>query len=288
MTQTSWNTERVRDLLVKAREFSTAYGGRILTARLGVLLRRLDKEFHPKVLGDPKLVRLLGRYPDLGTIRENPATGESEFHFHLDETGASQPPLPGVDPTGQAERIDHRMWLALVSERAAPLYIDLQTLSITSDVEAPARLAAEPERYLAVPPIPEADIRKFATAFVQELPEKATRERLAATLEREHWFTDFTRQTATVGLNELWLERHRGFVIGRAREWLEAHGLKADRFITAKHAPAAEKDQARAVAPGRQLRAPSAVRKLVHSAIDRMTDDELLNLTIPLKYIIRR
>lgn len=299
MAQTSWDTARVRDLLEKAREFTVAAGGRILGARLGMLLRRLDKDFHPGVLGDKKLVRLLSRYPDVGTIHENASAQDFEFRFHVEgaptQTIDPQPDLPGFDisssPESRGERIEHLLWVALVAERPPTVYIDLQTLRLVPDRDLGERLDAEPERYLRVPPISQDDLRVIARQFAEEHGDQAVRERLLPVLDRPSWFRDYTKEAEQLHLDRGWLDRHRAYVLERARAWLSKQGVRPERFIApVTRAPRREPPRPvdAASKPRDRERSLAQIRKLVHSAIDRMTDDELLSLSIPLRYMVKK
>ncbi len=288
MAQTQWDTERVRQLLAKAREFTAANGGRILVAQLGVLLRKVDQEFEPGVLGDSKLVRLLRRYPDIGALKENISTGELEFQFHSAEEAQTQPLLPGTEPSALVERIDQKLWLGLVSERAPTLYLDLQTLALATEPEVAQRLEDEPERYLRIPSIPQDELRALAREYAAELQDHAAQERLIASLDKESWFREFTHLAEELRADKPWIERHRSHVIAYAKKWLEEHEIKAERFITARRIASPAREPVRPVTPVPQQPTLSPVRKLVHSAVDRMTEEELLNLTIPLRYLIRK
>lgn len=310
MAQTAWDTERVRQLLVKAREFTVVARGRILGAKLGKLLRNFDRDFYPGVLGDKKLVSLLRRYPDLGTIEI--AAQDFVFQFFLDgaesarpadATGSDTPKaatsvtasqadsspeeqgaLPGIEPANTW--IDHALWFALVAEHAAAVHVDLQTLSLVSARDgALPQLQSEPERFVRVPPIPQDDLRQIAREFATSQADSTTRETLESTLSGVSWFRDFTERANQLGISEKWLSQHRSFVIGRARQWFVEHGIKPDRFIKGRSRVAPRRDTEGPVTAAPPAKSLGGIRRIVHSAIDRMSDDELLNLSIPLRHL---
>jgi hypothetical protein len=303
MTQIAWDTERVRQLLLRARELTSVSQGRILGARLGKSLRNFDREFFPGVLGDKKLVALLGRYPDLGTIER--AEQDFVFQFYRDgvpadrvHTSEVEPPLeapsvaaadageeeqaalPGIESANT--RIDHTLWLALVAEHAPEVYVDLQALSLVTELAASAQIQSEPERFARVPSIPQESLRQVARDFAQSHVDSNVRDTLGSVLEGGSWFRDFTDRAERFGISDKWLSAHRTFVIGWARAWFIAHGLKPDRFIRGRSRPTQAIAPAVVSPSGKSL---GGIRRIVHSAIDRMSDDELLNLSMPLRYL---
>ncbi len=309
MAQPTWDTERVRKLLVRAREFTGVSQGRILGAKLGKLLRSFDRAFYPGVLGDKRLVALLKRYPDLGTIelaeqdfvfqffvdggvtrRQDPANTQVSLPS-LDGVAAKPAPaqveqdqgsLPGIEPGNTW--VNHDLWLALVAEHAPAVYVDLQTLGLVSEQEGAAQVSAEPERFVRVPPIPQDELQRVAREFAAAQTDAQVREALAGSAEGASWFREFTKRAEEFGLSTKWLSVHRSYVLSRARQWFVDHGIKPERFIMSRSRPPSARQTAApsVTAPAKSL---GGVRRIVHSAIDRMSDDELLNLSIPLRYL---
>lgn len=93
-----------------------------------------------------------------------------------------------------------------------------------------------------------------------------------------------------------WRLAHRRFVIDRARAWLAEHGVFPDRFIRStmshelrairsRHAPA-QIGSAPAPIDGTLSISQPDIRQLVLRAIAKMSEQELLDLRIPLRYLV--
>jgi hypothetical protein len=291
----SWDEGRVRSLLAQLAPEALQRQGVLLGAQIGLLLKRLDPAFHPGVLGDANLKRLLARFPDVGAIEPSPARADFFFRFGTRRTDVSPPASTTTDEGNGSEPpwIDQQLWLGLtlhqVGERR---YIDLQTRKVIKAVlnekgEPGAPVQDEPERYLAVPTLPVEQLKPVASAFASKVPQPRVQEALSRSLGSEPWFPTFLRTAAELGVREDWKTAHRAWVADRAREWLERHGLPVNVFIRprlVRSPPVPRRSAPSQVAVGGIPR--ESIRPLVLQAIARMSDEELLSLNIPLRYLV--
>lgn len=282
-----WTESRVRQLLEAACQHGTARGGYLLGAQLGNLLQRLDPDFRPTVLGDEKLTELLRRFPEVVTVEARSGT-DPVIRFR-----SSSPPKAsseGLASVGD-ERLDQPLWLALVSDRPElKWFLDLETLAIVEvhlDVDGTlpgdSEVAQTADRFLEIPPIPQDILRTLAREFVRELERPDLVDDLHHMIEGDRWYPRFSKALTASGLPD-WRDTHRRFVVEQAREWLTQQGIRPDRFIRRISSAA----RARGI-PNQILQAglqPGNIREVVMRAIARMSDEELLDLKIPLRYLV--
>lgn len=295
-----WSEERVRRLLVQAE--SQAQNAVLLGARLGLILRNLDRGFYPGVLGDPSLKKLLARFPDVGLIETEPGSADFRFVFRSAGAGtsASTPP-ESMAASAQEQNIwlAKELWLGMTQRLSRERrYFDLQTRSVVQapldeDGQPGSPVQEEPERYLVVPVLSEEDIRTAALAFIGKVAREDVRQELSEALGQEGSGPRFQSALRQAGLLPAWLTAFRLYVAGRAREWLEYHHIPVGAFVRTRPKPSATPIRAEgAVSP--QQSQPARVlgisrrvlRPLVLQAISRMSDEELLGLNIPLRYLV--
>jgi hypothetical protein len=300
MDDSAWTEERVRRLLISAEPYTRPNAGTISGAQLGLLLRRLDPAFRPDVLGDPKLINLLARFPDVGAVERDPSNLHPHFRF-LPLFGTHQRPDQVSAPTASDSQdlwIDREFWLGLVANHPGEnRYIDLQTNRVlkvsaadNASVLEESPVDKEPERYLAVPPIPQDDLRSVARDFVGDIEDVEERERLHSMITGDHWFRNFTDAMSEQGRLQAWLTAHRHYVLQRARAWFSEHGLQPEHFVGGRRRFQAAWQQTRSEPPPRFRRETSAgrnnLRQRVLDAVRRMPEEELLDLKIRLKYLV--
>lgn len=291
MPDLEWTEERVRQLLLRAEPYSRA--GSLLGARLGALLRRLDPDFKPGVLGDQNLKLLLAHFPDLGTIEPYAKSLDFVFCFSADRELLDA----GFSEMKSANALLKRdLWLALVAKRPHEArYIDLHTIKVvvvqaqteeSRGSDAPSPIAQEPERYLSIPLIPQDDLRALAHRFAESISDSVMRERLASVIDREGWFRPFTKAATDCGLGQPWLNAHRAYVVETAISWLKSHNIDPRRFLRRSEQPWRRARTSSAPAQLASELRQENVREVVLRAVSRMSDQELLNLPIPLRHLI--
>lgn len=296
-----WNEERVRKLLARAESTIRSYRNGILGAKLGLLLRQFDREFHPRVLGDASLKLLLARFPDLGSITEDIASNDFRF---------LPPNNPGVLPAGAVAtapasiparvddtraEIEPAFWDALTrrvpSQQA--LYVDLHNqqpvhILLMSDGRPGAPVADEPERYLRVSPVPEERLCDEARTFIEKTAPAELKEQLLQALQGS--FNSFESAIKGGALEDSWQQFFRQFIEAQARAWLSEHGLRPGPFFRSKprltSRPLLERNVARQ--PRTALLTGSQLRRLILEAVRRMPEEDLLSLQIPLRYLVER
>ncbi|HYO55495.1 UPF0158 family protein [Archangium sp.] len=311
---TSWDEGRIRSLLAQLAPEALQRQGFLLGAQIGLLLKGLDPTFHPKVLGDSTLRSLLARFPDLGAIE--PAPSGADFLFRFGTQRANVAPATATMPTdevtgNQPPWINQELWLGLTQSHAGERrYIDLQTrkvikVAFNEKGEPGPPVQDEPERYLAVPTLPVEQLKPVATAFASKMTQPEAREALSRSLDSESWLPTFLGAAEKLGVREDWKAAHRAWVAERAREWLERHHFPANALIRpwrVRPPPVPRRNAPIQVAALPQVAVPTqvaaptqvavsgipreSVRPLVLQAIARMSDEELLNLNIPLRYLV--
>jgi hypothetical protein len=292
---TGWNEERVRRLLTQVEPYARELPGGVLGAFLGIRLRDLDPTFHPTVLRDPNLKRLLARFPDIGAIEQVPNSPDFRFRFLSSraDTASLAPGFPAQVPNSEEGQpwMDKELWLGLTLRRNTERrYIDLQTrrvvvVAVDAQGEPQSPVKEEPERYLSIPTLSLEELKPVALEFAN----KTGRSEVSAALSRqEHWFAAFLRAVDEAGLKEQWKGAHRAWVWMRARQWLEHHQIPVAGLLRTRAVRPPLPQPPVPSAPGNaRLGIPrSAIRPLVLKAIARMSDEELLSLSIPLRYLL--
>lgn len=293
----NWSEERVRRLLSQAQQQSQDRV--LLGARLGLTLRRLDPGFHPGVLGDSGLRHLLARFPDVGLVESEPGT-DFRFVFRTGQVGANLPPVAGLQEKSVPEQdlwLEQQLWLGMTQRLGRERrYIDMQTQRIVvalldDDGRPGPPVLEEPERYLLVPVLSAADLRPAAQAFVGRVTREHVQSALSGALaQEEDWLPRFQRTLEQAGLLTEWRVAFRVHVAMRAREWLERHHLPIAAFVRRRSKPAAARAPSVTPAPSEPTRTAGIsrrnIRPLILQAIARMSDEELLGLNIPLRYLV--
>jgi hypothetical protein len=255
-------------------------------AQLGQELIRLEPGFKAGVLGDRSLKVLLQRYPDIGTWREE---GGGHFEFSAVQSGPRAP---------ETARLYSEAWRAFTapSNALCEYFIDLamrrllrrkaEAIGTTTDT-----IAAEPERYLPVEPVSDEVLRACAASFIEALPAGIDRTPFTEALASSSWRTTFRQMAAAAKVGNEWQKVHQACVVAHARAWAEAHRIPFDRLTSSvsprRNAPEAHTEAtsraAAKIAPDADL---TAIRAMVHAAVDRMSSEELLDLRIPLRHLL--
>lgn len=138
-------------------------------------------------------------------------------------------------------------------------------------------------RYLEIPRVDQEVLRAKLREWAQRsVADEDARGRVLTLLEAENWFPQFREACETLEQHD-WRSIHRAVVIEHLEAWAHAHGIKPSkylRFSTASKPPAARDT------PAHPRPRRSHVRAIVEDAIARMSDEELLDLRIPIRYIL--
>jgi hypothetical protein len=124
--------------------------------------------------------------------------------------------------------------------------------------------------------------------YINGLGSAELRTDLEPLIDQEDWYPQISDRMRELGVTS-WKRVHRQFVIDRARKWLIEHGVHPEKFIRAtsqadlfvnrpRHAPI--------LAQSTRGIGERDIRALVLKAVSRMSDQELLDLRIPLRYLV--
>lgn len=279
----SWTEDRVRNMLLEVAGIARQRGGHMLGSQVGQALGRLDETFEAHALGDESLAVLLGRFEDILTLLpRSPEDSDLTFRFTDVE-----------ERTGHS-RIHPDMWRAMVVPSLnAVHYVDLAETNVVSiGEEGLSSLVTEPERYLQIPRVPYETVTTPLREWVERHATESDQIRLLEHLESQDWYQPFANTCAELELRGWRTVQYRA-VLSHLREWLEQHDIRESTFIlwpTQEHSQTRPKDKRarRHSAPGRtpNTMGHSNVRARVIAAVERMSDDELLSLRIPVRYLL--
>src|SRR6202022_840609 len=114
---------------------------------------------------------------------------------------------------------------------------DLEALTITQipvnfaeEIQPESEPARAPERFLAIPPIPQDELRGVMREYVKNLNSPELKHELEHPIEQDDWYPRVSDRLRDLGVTS-WKLAHRHFVIDRARAWLLEHGVRPERFI---------------------------------------------------------
>jgi hypothetical protein len=298
-----WTENDVRTLLRTVANLPVFYDGKILGAKLGTLLRRANRDFHPAVLGDQRLTDLLRRFPDLIYIHPAPPSGDVLIEF-LDlgkekkTEGEVEPDLGQFEHNNHSDVVDHLLWKALVNNRReVEWFVDLETLlvleqnlDINGKIPFDAMPSLLPNRFLSIPPISQDELRNVVRSSVEELDQPELKREFLTLLDQNNWFPGFINRAQMVGFHG-WRGPYRRLVVDHAKAWLQEHGIRPERFIRSIPQRITATPRLREVdkplysLPPAPIIPERNVRQIVQRAVARMSDEELLDLRIPLRYL---
>lgn len=242
-----------RDVLVRAR--ALVGPSPTLLATLGHALSAIEPGFTPTRYGQKRLIDLLRSRPDLGQLRRR-LDGHPEFVFR-------GPANPSVESAALSLR--KSVWDAVTSFHPPPSgwRLDLASLKPVCDE---ARIAEEPERFLALPvagtEFQQALLRAFVAA---EIP--AQQPEVDALLVQDDWFAALR---GTLGDTwGAWVEHRRRAVVRTVTEWADNHGIPRDAV-------------AQVARPPKRVHVDAQpTRAALHRLIDRLSPDEVERFPIP-------
>lgn len=268
------------DLLGRVSPTIAARGGAILGAALGNLLKRADPAFSAEQYGANKLADLLLDCPEVGRVERDSSSNDILFVLAgADRLVPSKQPNP--------PRLYHPLWNALVSVRPRyGAFLDLGTarLVFTNPGNSPPGADTDGARFVAVEGIGQEEMREWAVEFAGIHFDELAAQNVRG-LDVGVWFAEFTRGLPP-GLRGPWQSVHAERVVARWRQWATTHDIDPEVGHTAppRHPqPNRPQPPASGVHRASQLQ---SLRQLVHTAVDEMSEDELLALRVPLRYVI--
>jgi hypothetical protein len=275
----TWDKTRVGRLLQRASTTADERGA-ILGARLGSELRRLDPTFDAHVLGHTKLGDLLAEFPDIGELV--PRASGPDFAFVFADAGQMTPV-----PAAPGRFLKRDLWKALVAGQPCA-WLDLATSAVvyTHGSEPPDPLDAV--RYLRVPPVAGESTHGWLRIFVEQHGLTVDDDAVCAAAAEAGW-VDASFQVLPRSLHAAWRDAHRESVVSAVEAWMKSHGTNPNLlFSAAPRRPPEKKTESTpepTVPARRSERSIADVRAMVHRAVDGMSEDELLSLCIPLRYV---
>lgn len=295
------STEDALSLLGAVVQESHARGRRTTAAALKARVRRRSlQEFDEKLLGFVSFRAFLREAQTRGIV----ALHAGEFDVFVTPPGASLPepdPDSGVEAgdagagrTDPPRRIRSHLWRAFVDWSPG-----LQRFYDRVEREAfllPARpsprereehrlrremVAADAARFAAIEPIPFDQQLGWMHDFTDR-QNSPIKEQLQLALGSERPARDFAAQISTIPtLSNAW-HRHLVDQVGEViKRWAASHHLNVEIFVpVSSPAPAPHGAPESTASDATQLRA------ILHRAIDRMPEQELMAISLPVGYLI--
>jgi hypothetical protein len=176
---------------------------------------------------------------------------------------------PPVRRSKQPEVLNPALWRAAVARDGIKHFIDLATMVVVpAGAGADDPVSVEPERYVEVPRISDEEQRSHARKTLFELGVPRVDDLL-----RPYSWLSAIRADLSPEQFEQFRELRTSWVISQVKIWLRRQGLPFGKFVgirkePVRHGPVAD------------------LRIALHRAIDRMTDAELLNVSIPARFLL--
>jgi len=267
-----------------------APGNRVILSQMGLHLRKRIHGFAPEVYGAPNLKALLQRMPRIGRLVQSSAL---EWWFAAEEaTGRSTETPDEREQQGDLPRIDRAWWNAITDFREdRGAWFDLANNRLSLDAEL---VRSEPERFIELPRFGLEAQREMARAWSKEQATEAGQECLNA-LDADRTLASFDGVVSGRGLRASWAERRSGAITTAALKWADDHGIDHHLFVRA-HPQRREIFAIESATPTAAARAPEAfagmtiieLRLLLHHAIEAMTEPELMQISVPARFLVRR
>jgi hypothetical protein len=252
---------------------ASAPEGRILLSRLGVSLRLKLPGFTAKANGFTSLRALAEAFPDLGYL----VKGERQQEWWFISKQAIGPgeqvtpsPLPSKRSGEPPDRLRLEWWEAFVGREVGATWFDLATLTLTTEGSL---VDAEPERFLEVPRF---DLRQFCERWVRDSAPPWMSE-AAFALESHPWKIAFDAVLRAHGAFPTFKWARNQAVVAHASAWMRDHGI--DAAVVVEPVRVAEK--------GAGPSASGALRAALHRLIDRMSDEELAQISVPVHSLMK-
>lgn len=251
---------------------ASAPDGRILLSRLGMSLRLKLPGFTAKVYGFTSLRALAAAFPDLGHLVKGEAQQEWWF-ISKDAIGPDvqvTPPQPSKRSGEPPDRLRSEWWDAFVGREVGATWLDLATLTLTTEGSL---VDAEPERFLEVPRF---DLRQFCEQWVRESAPPWMSE-AAAALGCSPWKTAFDAVLRAHGAFPTFKWARNQAVVAHVSAWLRDHGIGAAVVV----------EPVRVAEKGAGPSASGALRAALHRLIDRLSDEELAQISVPVHVLMK-
>ncbi len=252
---------------------------RILLSTLGLLLQQQVPGFAPAEYGHRTFKDFLRAVPDFAVLSRGEHPGQWWMTLRKggsEEEEAHNPP----------EKLLPQVWERVIDfDPANQAWFDLETGQVSRD---DAAVQCEPDRYLALPRFPLARQMEMARAWCAT-QDASQRTYLLASLDEEGSFDKFLAETTRLKLRVGWNQHRRRVIADAVRAWMQQHGITQSLLFGSERS-----HPSRAVRP----MAPPAVtamagmtldeyRRLLHRMIDAMTEDELLHISVPGRFLVR-
>ena len=273
MTQEEYLAEFVR---VLQRHFQPDdSSGSMTAARIGLLVRQVMGK-SPQEVGFPQLKDVLAELERRSLIRTGDNT-KSAYAVWL--TSASATAEGAANTTGQTitipiRRLRQSVWHAFVA--AVPTgrrFLNRETGEVRLGQDA---VPAPTENWVEIEPVDQAEQRTDAEQFLSRETDITPLMRTA--LESDRWYVDLPRQLDHF-LASRWKRRRTQQIVECVEKWRRRHDL-GDNLVY--------QPKAKVFPPRRPFETTENLRELLLAAINRMSTEELLALSLPSRHVVRQ
>jgi hypothetical protein len=225
-------------------------------------------------------------------VRKRDGGGHTVLHLPDDAPG-SQRPEPVVPPTipGGIRRLRSDLWKAFVEwredlirlydrDRSRALILSSDSLGDPPELRSVREaVRSGSDRVVPITPIGMDEQRTWMQTFAKSHAEHALGEALRRALESPRAFQAFSRiLEADPELQERFREWRLGNVAAAILSWMAENDLSFSPWEEAVRP---------VVSPAAGDPERERLRALIHPAIDQMSTDELMRLSLPLRYVLK-
>lgn len=215
------------------------------------------------------------------------------------------PPAPAKAAEKQVREVRSDLWRAFIDWRSslrrlwdkqaesAVIFLAESAGGTTSQDDAVREaVAAMPDRFVEITPIPQDTQLQWIRSFVHDLDDPKLRDSLLLLLGTTNRpFAAFGSMLRGMpAIQQAWQAHRRELVVQEISRWARDHGLAVDPFADSATEQGSEQptEQAPPLAESglNVIRNEVETRRMYHSAIDRMPYEDLLRLPIPLVYLL--
>lgn len=230
-----------------------------MLSQVGARLKEQLPEFSPSAYGYERLKDLLGAHHSVGRLER----ADHDFWF-----------------VAHPQRLRRHWWLAATT---VPHWYDLDTSRV---VRSEDLVAAEPERYVAIPSWDDESERALAREWSLRWENS---DELLELLDNEssiHVFLDHVRQQPRVSSS--WKDERLNAIRMRILAWAEQHEIPAATILdTPRAQPQARPHVAvDRIDEGDHATTAFGLRRRLHEVVDRMTVSEMLELRVPTRFLL--
>lgn len=219
----------------------------------------------------------------------------------LEATPPGRPPVTAA-PTRvtRSRRLRRDLWEAFVNwdggwvrvydkqnERAVRFPKEPVPLEPAESADLREAVTAAPDRFVPIEPISFERQREWMLEFAASVPDPVVKSALELALTSERPVRDFTQALQSrPDVRKQWTTHRLVLVEAVARAWATAAGL--DIEIHQPRDTDDEHDKPAASSEAKGTDRVLALRDVLHGAIDRMPESELLQIRLPVGYIVER